>query len=379
MSEETPGEKTLEPTEKRKSDAALKGDVLRSREVGTVAAIATGSFMLLMVGPWLFDGLSKVALASFSFDHAALETLAPGAMFASAARILLPPIFSIGLVVMVITTGSQLLLGEGRFVPQNLKPKGSRINPAQGLKRIFGIQGLIELFKSVLKLALLGSIAWFWISSNLAGLLGLGRGSLDAQLAYAWDAAVSLVAMLVVGLLIVAMIDYPLQKFQRNKRLKMSHQDMRDEYKQSEGSPEVKMARRQRQRDLARGSVAGAMKDAQFVIVNPMHFAVALTYDPALAPAPVVLAKGRGETAMAMRELASEQGVPVLQYPTLARAIYFTTRANQMVREELYLSIASLVAFVLSVKRGERPAVPRIDVPEELRFDAEGQPERRYE
>ncbi len=151
---------------------------------------------------------------------------------------------------------------------------------------------------------------------------------------------------------------------------------MREETKQAEGSPEMKMARRQRQRDLARGSVGKAMRDAKFVVVNPMHFAVALTYDPALAPAPIVLAKGRGETALAMRDIASEMDLPVLQYPQLARSIYFTTRANQMVREELYVAIASLVAFVLSVRRGEKPRLPQIDVPEELRFDADGKPEK---
>ena len=136
------------------------------------------------------------------------------------------------------------------------------------------------------------------------------------------------------------------------------------------------MARRQRQRDLARGSVGKAMKNAQFVIVNPMHFTVALTYDPDLAPAPVVLAKGRGETALAMRELAAEEGLPVLEYPTLARAVYFTTQVNQVVREDLYVAIASLVAFVMSLKRGERPVEPHIEVPESLHFDANGRPQK---
>lgn len=157
----------------------------------------------------------------------------------------------------------------------------------------------------------------------------------------------------------------------------MSLQDMRDEQKESEGSPEMKSARRQRQRDLARGGVAKAMKDAQFVIVNPLHFAVALTYDPALAPAPVVLAKGRGETALAMREIAGEQGLPLLEYPQLARAVYFTTQPNQMVREELYVAIAALVAFVMALKRGARPRRPVVDVPPELRFDGDGKVEAR--
>ncbi|MCK0129412.1 EscU/YscU/HrcU family type III secretion system export apparatus switch protein [Erythrobacter sp. F6033] len=375
MSEESTGEKTFEPTEKRKSDAAKKGDVLRSKEVSTAAAMAIGTLMLVMVGPWLFESVRRVAKSSFRFDHGDLQSFTPQAMFGSAAETILPPIFAIGLAVIVMTAGSQLLLGEGRFVPQQLKFKGSRINPLSGLKRMFGMQGLIELGKGILKLVLLGTIAWWWASANIPIVVGLGRGPLEGQLSFAWDAGLTLVGYLVVGLCIIGMVDYPLQRFQRSKRLKMSHKDMRDENKQSEGSPEVKMARRQRQRDLARGGVGAAMKDAQFVIVNPMHFSVALTYDPAIAPAPVVLAKGRGETAMAMREIAAEDGLPVLRYPALARSVYFTTRTNQMVREELYIAVATLVAFVLSLKRGETPELPTIDVPKDLRFDAEGRPQ----
>ncbi|MDJ0642347.1 MAG: flagellar type III secretion system protein FlhB [Erythrobacter sp.] len=372
MSEETSGEKTFEPTEKKKSDAAKKGDVLRSREVATAAAIATGGLVLLVAGPWLIDGLKRVAFASLRFDRGALEGFQPGALFAFAAEALLPPIIVIGFAVVAVTVAAQLLLGEGRWVPENIGFKGKRINPISGLKRIFGTQGLIELGKSILKLVLLGGIAAYWAVTNVSHVLGLGRASLEAQVAFGWSAVTTLVGLLVLGLAVIALVDYPLQRFQRNKRLKMSHKEMRDETKQAEGSPEVKMARRQRQRDFARGSVGKAMKDAQFVLVNPMHFAVAMTYDPALAPAPVVLAKGRGETAMAMRELASEAGLPVLQYPQLARAVYFTTRANQVVREELYVAIAALVAFVMSLKRGEHPQMPVVEVPRELRFDVEG-------
>ena len=376
MSEETTGEKRFDPTPKRKSDAAKRGDVLRSKEVATAAVMATGTFMLISIGPWLFETLQGVARAGFAFDPEHLHNFAPGTIFANAAAAVLPPIFALGSAVIGVTVGSQMLLGEGRFVLQNLKPKPSKLNPLKGLKRIFGLQGLIELGKSILKLALLGMIAGYWVSHNLPRLLGLGRGELGAQLAFAWGALTTLVGMLVLGLFVIALVDYPLQMFQRNKRLKMSFQDLKDENKQSEGSPEMKMARRQRQRDLSRGGVAKAMGEAQFVVVNPMHFAVALTYDPDVAPAPIVLAKGRGETALAMREIAGERDLPVLHYPQLARALYFTTRANQMVREELYVALASLVAFVLSLKRGERPQKPLVDVPGALRFDADGQPEK---
>jgi flagellar biosynthetic protein FlhB len=147
---------------------------------------------------------------------------------------------------------------------------------------------------------------------------------------------------------------------------------MRDENKESEGSPERKAAQRDRQRMLARGALAPAMKEAQFVITNPTHFSVALAYDPAKAAAPVVLAKGRGEKALAIRDLAAEMELPMLEYPQLARSVYFTTRERQMIREELYVAVAALLAFVLSLKRGEAPQRPEVSVPVELCFDADG-------
>jgi flagellar biosynthesis protein FlhB len=372
MAEENAGEKTFAPTAKRRKDAAKKGDVLRSKEVATLAATGGGALALLGLGPWLNESIARVARAGFHFDRAALDGFTPGAAIADAAAAILPPIMALGLIVAAITIASQLLLGEGRFNAGNAGFKGSRINPLSGLKRILGWQGVIELGKGLLKLALLGAIAWYWAAANLPALLVLGRSPLEAQVGIATAAISGLIGALLAGLLVIAAIDYPLQKFQRDKRLMMSLQDMREEQKEAEGSPEMKSARRQRQRDLARGGVAKAMQDAQFVIVNPLHFAVALTYDPARAPAPVVLAKGRGETALAMREIAGEQGLPLLEYPQLARAVYFTTRENQMVREELYVAIAALVAFVMALKRGQRPRRPVVAVPRELCFDGDG-------
>lgn len=376
MADESTGEKRFDPSAKRKSDAALKGDVLRSKEVATAVAMLTGIFMMASVGPWLFDGVKGVAFASFQFNLDKSAEFDPAIIAWNAGAAVLPPILVIGIAVMIITLGTQLLLGEGRFVPQNLKPKGQRVNPMNGLKRMFGSQGLIELGKSILKLVLLGAIAAYWITTTLESLLGIGRSTLKSQLDFAWEAGGTLIALLTGGLVIIAMIDYPIQMFQRNKRLKMSFEDLKNEAKQAEGSPEMKSARRQRQRDLSRGSVGKAMKEAQFVVVNPMHFAIAMTYDPDLAPAPVVLAKGRGETALAMREMAGEMGLPVLEYPSLARAVYFTTRVNQMVREELYIAVAALVAFVLSLKRGEKVVPPQITVPDTLRYDPDGNLEK---
>ena len=231
MAEETPGEKRFDPTPKRKADAAKDGDVLRSKEVATAVSMMTGIFMIGAVGPWLFESVRGVALASFRFVIDRNAEFDPGVLSMNVGYAILPPVLVIGVTVMIITSTVQLLLGEGRFVPQNLKPKGRRLNPMNGFKRMFGSQGLIELGKSILKLILLGAIAAYWISTTLQSLLGLGRGSLKPQLAFALEAGSFLIMLLVAGLVIIAMIDYPIQAFQRNKRLKMSFEDIKNETK----------------------------------------------------------------------------------------------------------------------------------------------------
>jgi flagellar biosynthetic protein FlhB len=375
MSAESAGEKSFAPTPKRRQDAAKKGDVLRSKEVATAVAIFVGGGWLMLAGPWLLDAMREVARSAFRFDRRTLEGFAPGGFMLSALREILPQILLLGGVVLVVTVASQLLVGEGRFMLANAGPKASRLDPLAGLKRMCGAQGLIELGKGLLKITLLGAIAWYWARTRLPPLLGLGRGELQVQLAAAWDAAMNLLMLLALGLALIAVVDWPIQYWRRMQRLKMTRQEMRDESKESEGLPERRAAQRQRQRQLAMGGVMRAMEKAQFVITNPSHFAVALTYDPALAPAPVVLAKGRGEKALAIREFAAERGLPVLEYPLLARSVYFTTRENQLVREELYVAIAALVAFVLSLRRGEHAPRPSVEVPVALRFDAEGRPQ----
>lgn len=375
MSEKPEGEKNFAPTEKRKRDAARKGDTLRSRELATAAAVTSGGLGLVALGPMLFDGLGALARASFDFNRANIEDFTPKQWLLESLEAVIGPLIALGLVVIIATVLSQMVLGEGRFVPANLAPKGSRINPLSGLKRIFGVHGLIELGKSLAKVALLGAIGVLWGRSRLDSLMAIGRNDLAAQLEFALESVVALFALLALGLVAIAAIDVPVQIARRFARLKMTHQEMREETKQTEGSPEMRGARRQRQRDLARGGLAKAMDEAQFVISNPSHFAVALAYDPALASAPVVLAKGRDARALAIRDMAFERGLPVLEYPQLARAVYFTTREHQVIREELYLAIARLVAFVFALRRGERPQKPSVDVPEELRFDAQGRPQ----
>lgn len=366
------GEKTFAPTRKRIQDAAKKGDVLRSRELGTAAAMLVGAAWLKFAGPWLLSGLENVTRLGLSWDRASLDDFTPSRIVVPILQSVLLPVITLAALVMVATVASQLSFGEGRFIGGNIMPKGSRLDPVAGLKRMFGVQGLIEMGKGIAKVGLLGAIAYWWVSAHVQTISGVAHGQLAQQLILAWDAITSLLFALAGGLVVIAMIDLPVQMVRRMQRLKMSHQEMRDEHKEAEGSPENKAAQRQRQRQLAMGGMQAAMREAQFVITNPTHFSVALTYDPNKASAPIVLAKGQGEKALAMRELAAELNVPTLEYPALARSIYYTTREKQVIREELYAAVASVLAFVFSLKRGETPPRPTIHVPIELRFDTEG-------
>ena len=371
MSEDA-GEKTFAPSDKRKRDAAQKGDVLRSRELSVAAVMVAGALWLKYAGPWMLGILEQALHKGFVWDRSAIEQFDPGRLLVSLVILALPPVLVLGALVLVASIGSQLGFGEGRWVGANLAPKASRLDPMAGLKRMFGMAGWIEIAKALAKIGLLGAIYWYWQRGHLAMILGLGSGDLAGNLSAAWNAVTALLLALAFGLVVIAFIDFPIQLIRRLGRLKMSQQEVRDEHKQEEGAPEKKQAIRQRQRQIAMGGVAGAMRSAQFVITNPSHFAVAMAYDPLKASAPMVLAKGRGEKALAMRELAAELKVPVLEYPALARSVYFTTRERQVIREELYSAVASVLAFVLSLKRGEQVPRPIVEVPLAIRYDTEG-------
>ncbi|MGB7408325.1 MAG: EscU/YscU/HrcU family type III secretion system export apparatus switch protein, partial [Pontixanthobacter sp.] len=253
---ENSGEKTFAPTQKRKDDAAKKGDVLRSKELGTAVGVFAGALWLRFAGPWLMNSLESVARSGLSFRSDAIAHFDASRILIDAIIVVLVPIVSLGVIVMIATVLSQLLFGDGRFVPGNLAFKSSRLNPIKGLGRIFGPNGLIELGKSLLKIVLLGSIAWCWGAVYFAEVIGLGRGELTGQLAAAWTLVTGLLMVLAVGLALIAAVDFPIQWVRRMGRLKMSHQDMRDEHKTQEGSPEKRAAIRNKQRQLAMGGVA---------------------------------------------------------------------------------------------------------------------------
>jgi flagellar biosynthetic protein FlhB len=366
------GEKTEAPTQKRKREAADDGTLLKSREFATALVVLAGCGWMALFGPSLLRACQSLMAASFQFDAGDIMDFEPFRPLAQAGWKLLPSLAALMAIMVLAAIASQAGLSGIRFNGKLLMPKASRIDPAAGLKRIVGAQGWIELAKSLLKVALLGAIGAYMLWKVSHQSIGLAGTDVHEAVALLGDNLIGILFAMAGGLVVIAGIDLPVQIVRLLGQLKMSKQEIKDEHKETEGSPEVKAQQRQRQRAMARRSVRTAVESAHVVLTNPTHFAVALRYDRGQDKVPVVVAKGRGATALAIRDVAGEAEVPVLEYPALARALYYTTRENQEIRDDLYLAIATVLAFVFNLNQCAGGSPPPIEVPETARFDENG-------
>lgn len=373
MSAEQFGEKTEAPTQKRKKDAADKGEILRSREFATAAVVLGGVLWLALSGPALIGALKAVMRECLQFGRGDIEDFQPLRPLAAVGLMLAPSLLLLFGITMATAIASQAGLGGARFNGGLMSFKGSRINPASGLKRMFGLQGLIELGKGLLKVVLLGAIGGWMLWSMKEESLGLVAGNVEGSVAALGARFVFLLLVMSGGLLLIAGVDVPIQLVRLLGKLRMTKQEVRDEHKETEGSPELKAALRQRQREILKGGARKAVESAHVVLTNPTHFAVALRYERGQDEVPVVVAKGRGAKALAIRELAAEMGKPVLEYPALARAVYYTSREGQQIRDDLYVAIATVLAFVFGVNLRAGGGPPNVIVPETALFDENGE------
>ena len=366
------GEKTEAPTAKRKRDAVKDGNVLRSKDFGTALVILAGVVWLSVFGPSLVGACKAIMAASLSFNHADVEDFSPWRPLGEAGWKLAPSIvtlFAMTLGATILGSGS---LGSLSFNGSLLAPKASRINPGAGLKRIFGSNGWIELGKSLAKVVLLGTIGIYmlWRASKVT--IGLSSTDFGSAIGALGGTFIGVLIAMAAGLAAIAGLDVPIQIVRLLAKLRMSKQEIKDEHKETEGSPEAKQHLRAKQRAMANRSMRKAVAEAHVVLTNPTHFAVALRYDRGRDQVPVVVARGRGATAAAIRELADEHRVPMLEYPMLARAVYYTSREGQEVRDDLYMALATVLAFVLGLNAKMGGTPPPVDVPVSARFDENG-------
>ena len=374
---ETSAEKTEQPTSRHLRKAREDGQVARSIEL-PAAAVTIGAMVLLyFIGSAWIARVSALFAKGFQFDRKTLDQpglLATTFMHALGENFLLIlPVLALTLVVAVLASGAT---GGFLFAIKSVAPNYEKINPLSGFSRIFGTRSMVELGKAILKFSLVATVLWLLVSRQVDELMALGHMSLEPALAAAGMMIGESAMWLSLSLLIIAMIDVPYQRFSFNKRMMMTKQQVKDEMKDMEGRPEIKAAIRARQREMANARMIQKVKDADVVITNPEHFAVALSYDPTGDGAPILLAKGSDHMAARIREEAQLHGIEMFAAPPLARALYFTTKEDQPIPESLYLAVAQVIAYVFSladVRPGTAPMPkPTPKVPASMLFDADG-------
>ena len=377
MAEDGSAERSEEPTGRRLSKAREDGQVARSVDLSTAVVLLTATLFFSMLGEWFFHRIGQLFVSQFQFDRKIIDKveLLPahfGQSILDGMLLAFPVMVALALIALLVSG----LPGGFIFSPQLILPKFSKLNPLSGLARMFGKRALIELAKSVGKFLLIGTILLLTVMHNLDALLLINRLTVEQAARQAGNMILDACFWMSMGLVVIALADVPLQKFQVNKSLKMSRQEIKDEMKDSEGRPEVRQQIRRRQREMANNRMMAKVKDADVVITNPSHFAVALSYDPSADGAPTVVAKGTDELARRIRDEALAHQVQLFEAPELARALYFTTPVDRSIPEALYQAVAQVIAYVFNLNQSYAGArgltKPRPVVPENMRFDENG-------
>lgn len=369
-------EKTEQPTPRKLEKAREDGQIPRSRDLTTTAILLAGTVGLALFGPAIGKSFTALAANNFSLSHdEAFDTSAMVANLASSFYEGLLALAPLLIILLIASIAGPIGLGGWMLSAKAMAPKFSRLSPLAGLKRMFSVKSLVELGKSIGKVAvvMLTAIAalYFWERELLSlGLLDIERGIIESLTINAY-AAIALAAVTIA----IAMIDVPFQLWDHNKKLKMSFQEVKDEHKDTEGKPEVKGRIRQLQREMSQRRMMANVPEADVIITNPTHYAVALKYDPQTMQTPILLAKGVDHIALKIREIGKAHNVEIVEAKVLARAIYHTTEENGEVPEGLYMAVAQVLAYVFGLRnyrrgRGDRPQYPQhLTVPPDMRFD----------
>lgn len=351
MSEQNSGqEKTEEASAHKLKKSKDDGQVARSKDLSTTISLIATLFILKFSAGLFLEGLSdSFRLSYIQFGHSEiglddLDTLLGYNMLVFIK--LLSPL----LLTSVLVVALSLVPGGWVFSAKNFAPKLSKLNPITGLGKIFSAQNWSELLKSILKVLVLLGIGYVLVRAALPELIALQRSSVLEAVSAAFDLTFSLILCLMLVFVLFSFIDIPLQRYFFLKKLRMTKQERKEEHKNQEGRPEVKARIKQLQRQMLQRQISKVIKNADVVIVNPTHYAVALKYDSKKAAAPFVLAKGVDETALYMRQMAAKHELEVLEIPPLARAIYFTTQINQQIPAPLYTAVAHVLTYILQLK-----------------------------
>ncbi|SDZ36126.1 flagellar biosynthesis protein FlhB [Pseudomonas sp. NFIX28] len=378
MAESESGQdKTEDPTEKRKKDSREKGEIARSKELNTLAITMIGAAGLLIYGAGVAQDLLEIMRLNFSLPREVL--LSPGAMglyLLHSGKIAIIASMPILLPLVLAALIGPISLGGWLFSTKSLAPKFSRMNPLSGMKRMVSPTSLIELLKAFAKFVVVLIVALSVLSSDIDDLLRIAHEPLEQAIIHSVQVVAWSTLWMACGLILIAAVDVPVQLYQSYKKLLMTKQEVRDEHKDQEGRPEVKQRIRQVQREMSQRRMMAAIPEADVVITNPTHYAVALKYDAEKGGAPVLLAKGSDFLALKIREIAVANEVLLLESPALARSIYYSTELEQEIPAGLYLAVAQVLAYVYQIRqhragKGKRPdPLKDLPIPADLRRDS---------
>jgi flagellar biosynthesis protein FlhB len=351
MAEDSFEDKTEAPTDKRRHESRQKGTVAKSTEVDSVIVLVAGLLLLKIFGPWMMKELGSSMAEMFrSISNKQMDvqrvTMLTCQSLLLMLRLMMPVIGGI----LVAGVLANLLQVGFLFTGQPLVPNLSKINPFSGMKRLFSPYSAVETLKNILKLVVIGSIAWWTVAGELPKILMLADSSVGAIWNYAVSAAYKVVWRVALVLIILAILDYAYQRYSFEKKLKMSKQEIKEEHKQMEGDPKIKSRMRSMQREMVRRRMMQQVPKATVVVTNPTHLAIALRYDPAENDAPVVLAKGKRLIAERIKQIARENGIPMVEDKPLARAMYNLVEIGYPIPAQFFTAVAEILAYVYRLK-----------------------------
>ena len=366
-------DRNLPASERKIRKARQEGQVARSRDLAHLAIVGGGGALLVAAAPALGDWLTRLLATALRFDARALaqpDVLTQRLLELTVA--LLYVLLPIGAAALLLTLAAGVAAGGWNFTMKPVAPKMSKLDPIAGIGRLFSSENITQVAKASLLALLLGAIGAFYLRAHIAEFHDLLGMPLPVALRQAQHAVLGGLGLVVLLLAVFAAIDVPLQRFLVSKRLKMSHQEMKEEFKEAEGNMEVKAKVKARMREMAKRRMLAAVPTADLVVMNPTHYAVALKYEDGKMSAPRVVAKGADLVAMKIRDIARESKVPVLQSPALARALWAHTEIDQEVPARLFQAVAQVLAYVYQLRsamagRGPMPGdVPSVSVPVDM-------------
>jgi len=368
-------EKTESASSKKLQDARNKGNLPRSKDLSSALLLIVAAATLYGTGTLLARDLAVLFDFNFAVDRSDIFDLSRMVfhLYVSIVTIMDSMVLLMSVLAVAGIVGS-IALGGLNFAWEPLMPKLSKMSPIAGLKRMFSVQSLVELLKAIAKVTLVGVVATLVLKYFLPETLGLTFQSIQLAIAHGVDIVVWSFIFVTLALALIAAIDVPFQVWSHKEKLKMTKQEVKDEFKQQEGDPLVRGRIRQMQRQAAMNRMMSDVPNADVIITNPTHFSVALKYDQTGGVAPVLLAKGGDFIALKIREVANHYDIPVIQSPGLARAVYHHTEIGDEIPQGLFKVVAQLLAYVYQLRNARtgapRPEVmPNLDVPDEFQWD----------